>query len=137
MRRIIYASEVSLDTGEALRELRAIHHASVTNNTENGVTGALLFSDMYFLQVLEGDDDAVRETVARILQDDRHRNMSVLASDAIDERAFGQWSMKLVQRDRRTEPAFHQLGLISVFSPHQLTGTTALALLKSLAERST
>lgn len=134
MLRIIYVSEVNIDAGEMLREIRTIHAASVENNQECGVTGALLFSDLYFLQALEGETDAVSETLARILKDERHRRISLMSREETGERAFGPWSMKLAQRDIRSEPVFREFGLQSVFDPYRLTGPVALSLLTSLSQ---
>jgi len=62
-------------------------------NAENGVTGLLLYSDDAFLQVLEGEEAAVRETFGRIQADPRHAEVTVLAEGARDGRAYPDWTM--------------------------------------------
>jgi hypothetical protein len=90
MRQLLYASNTHRDvSGDFLNEILAI---SRKNNAEVGVTGVLLYIDGGFMQVLEGEDEAVSETYARICQDKRHWNTSVLL-DRDAPRAFAEWSM--------------------------------------------
>lgn len=62
-------------------------------NAENGVTGLLLYSDESFLQVLEGEEAAVRETYARIQGDPRHRDLVVLSDGPSERRSYPEWTM--------------------------------------------
>jgi len=73
--------------------LEAILEASVRHNRPQNVTGMLLYADGCFMQVLEGEPEAVEEAMARIRKDDRHRDILVLQSRAIDERSFSDWAM--------------------------------------------
>ena len=85
---------VSTATGRMLREdLLAILSVSRRINQKNGVTGLLLFDGKDFLQVLEGDQEAVYETYRRIAQDKRHRDLNVLFEEQVDSSQFEQWSM--------------------------------------------
>ncbi|MEJ1969625.1 MAG: BLUF domain-containing protein [Rhizomicrobium sp.] len=91
MRQLLYVSNTVCDFPEA--GLESILAASRRANAAAGVTGLLLYLDGAFLQVLEGEAEAVDETYARILRDDRHWDVqTLLAQDAAD-RAFGEWSM--------------------------------------------
>lgn len=80
---------------------RLLTHAELTEllasirpaNEAAGITGALLYSDGNFVQTLEGPDDVVEETFARIAADDRHRGVIEAWREQIDERAFPDWSM--------------------------------------------
>lgn len=59
-----------------------------------GVTGMLVFHDGSFLQALEGEKRAVNEIFGRILNDARHRDLTILHQGAgPDARVFGDWSM--------------------------------------------
>lgn len=62
-------------------------------NAADGLTGLLLYSNDSFLQVLEGETDAVRRTFARIREDPRHRELTVLADGPVDGRRHPGWSM--------------------------------------------
>jgi hypothetical protein len=62
-------------------------------NAKNGVTGLLISSPARFMQVLEGEEAAVRETYERICADPRHRAHVILRETEVEERQFSDWSM--------------------------------------------
>ena len=71
----------------------AILAASRRNNAGAGVTGLLVVGGSRFLQALEGPDQAVLDTYARIRTDPRHGAMVLLSTRTIGQRMFGDWSM--------------------------------------------
>jgi hypothetical protein len=71
---------------ELLEQARAI-------NAEAGVTGMLLYKDGSFIQVLEGDEEAVRSIYERIRSDPRHANVRILYDEEIARRDFPEWAM--------------------------------------------
>lgn len=77
-------------TPDALNEL--LRKARL-NNALNDVTGMLLFKNNSFIQVLEGERQAVEETYARIAKDPRHRQLIVMSQEPIAQRSFAAWSM--------------------------------------------
>ena len=64
------------------------------NNLRDGITGALICREDLFVQLLEGNRDAVTQTFARILRDDRHTEIITLLSDDRDARLFPDWAMR-------------------------------------------
>ena len=85
---------VSTPTGQMLREdLLSILSTARRINQDQGVTGLLLFDGDSFLQVLEGDEDKVREIYGHIAKDTRHRDLDVLFEDHVAAPEFEQWSM--------------------------------------------
>ncbi len=74
------------ELAELLEKARAFNHAA-------GITGALFYHDGYFLQVIEGDEAAVRDLYANIKRDPRHRAITTLFEEPIREREFANWSM--------------------------------------------
>ena len=74
------------DVGEVLRQSRY-------NNAKQGISGILLYSDGNFMQALEGEAEAVEQTFARILRDERHTGLIVLTRLEIAKRQFSEWSM--------------------------------------------
>lgn len=91
MLQLVYISTAreALD-GPALDRILA---SSRRNNSVCGVTGLLVAGGRRFLQALEGPDDAVLETYARIQADPRHFALVRLTCGPILECGFGQWSM--------------------------------------------
>jgi hypothetical protein len=62
-------------------------------NLRDGVTGALICRADIYLQWLEGPEDLVRATLARIERDDRHLEVTLHVAELVPERMFGQWAM--------------------------------------------
>ena len=62
------------------------------NNARDGITGALLFNECCFAQVLEGASNSVHEVFERIQLDRRHGDTVVLSFEPAP-REFGEWSM--------------------------------------------
>jgi len=77
--------------------LEQILTASRRNNAGNQVTGLLVAGERRFLQALEGPEQAVLDTYARIRHDPRHHAMVLLTGRAVEARAFGDWSMAFEQ----------------------------------------
>ena len=67
--------------------------ASRVNNLADGITGLLVAGTKRFLQALEGPDDKVRATYARIAADPRHFACVVIGERASGTRQFGEWAM--------------------------------------------
>jgi hypothetical protein len=65
-------------------------------NARDGVTGALICRDDLFVQLLEGPEDKVKATYARIIVDDRHLEVRKMASRPIGaaDRLFAGWAMR-------------------------------------------
>ncbi|MCC6392753.1 MAG: BLUF domain-containing protein [Bryobacterales bacterium] len=91
MTQLIYVSSASHPMEK--RELNALLEVTRRNNERDGITGTLVYSEGNFLEVLEGDTEAVHETFRRILKDTRHGGILVLSERKIKEREFAGWSM--------------------------------------------
>lgn len=89
--RIVYCSRNTTETGP--EEFWRILAASRINNARDGVTGALLFSNGSFAQVLEGPLAVLERTFERIQCDPRHAGVTVLQFGPAEGRAFPDWSM--------------------------------------------
>ncbi len=77
----------------SVEELADILAISRERNVRDGITGLLLYHDGSILQVLEGPEPEVRATMARIQQDARHYQITILLDQPIGERAFAGWAM--------------------------------------------
>lgn len=94
-----------------LSALRSILSVSRRNNHDAGVTGFLIFDRDSFLQVLEGPRDALDATMARIVRDDRHRDVAVLGTKPIKQRTFHAWTMGGCRRTPQQDPVFAAHGM--------------------------
>ncbi len=105
MYQLIYCShntisEVGTNVAE---EVRGIIASSRRNNAAAGVTGALLFTNIGFAQVLEGPRDAVEAIFERIQPDMRHSDVTVLSFLPAAQRSFPAWSMALAGEGEPTD----------------------------------
>jgi Sensors of blue-light using FAD len=91
MKRIIYCSQATSDISPD--ELVALLELSRNNNQQAGLSGMLLYCSQSFLQVLEGDEDALQATYARISVDDRHMNLRMLMNADVAAPMFPDWTM--------------------------------------------
>jgi hypothetical protein len=109
MFHLIYVSSaVKPFSPSELVDILARSHA---NNTGLGITGMLLYKDGNVMQVLEGDEQAVRSLYARIERDPRHRGLLTLTQGQIAERQFESWSMgfrDLQAADARATPGYSE-----------------------------
>lgn len=111
MFRFVYLSTANSHFPKA--ELASLLQLSRSNNQRLGITGMLLYKDDNFIQILEGEKQAVQELYEQhIARDPRHRNLMVLAEEEVLERLFDQWSMGF--RDLN-DPEVHSLPGYSQF----------------------
>lgn len=128
LEQLIYVSTATqaLDDGE----LDRILESSARNNAARHVTGMLLHAGGNFMQVLEGEPDALDEVFDRVSRDPRHEGIIVLERGPIEARSFAQWSMgfrRLDARDADAHPAFAPFFRFG-FDPGQLAVRPGLAL---------
>ena len=126
--RLIYASRNLLVEAEAKTTptIQQILEASQRNNTKVGVTGALMFNGAVFAQVLEGPRQGVEYIFGRVQNDNRHGDVAVLRCDAVKDRGFVNWSMKLVGQSAHGQAYFNNLVEKSEFDPSRLNTTSFL-----------
>lgn len=77
-------------------DAEAIAAAAAENNAKSSISGLLLYTPTYFVQILEGNRAAVESTYARIIKDSRHEQIETLATMEVEERQFGAWGMRAV-----------------------------------------
>jgi hypothetical protein len=93
--RLIYVSEAA--PGVGARDAYDIIRIAHNRNSQAGLTGALVFIDGHFVQVLEGDSFHLRQRFARIAADPRHVNVQLREWVAIVDRMFPRDWMALRQ----------------------------------------
>jgi hypothetical protein len=89
--QIMYSSQASESMSVAkLEEILADARAG---NQARNITGALVYVDKVFFQILEGEKDVVRNLMASIASDSRHKSVKVFYEAEVEARAFESWSM--------------------------------------------
>lgn len=89
--QLLYAS--SAITLLEQEDLKQILQSSRRNNPKSGITGLLLYQDGNFIQLLEGNKEAVKQTYDRIAEDERHAGLLILSERFHEERLFPEWAM--------------------------------------------
>jgi hypothetical protein len=74
-------------------DLDQIVESATRKNAENDITGMLLYAEGRFMQLLEGEEQAVLETFARVSLDPRHYDAHITERSPIAARSFANWSM--------------------------------------------
>ncbi len=139
MRSLVYASRALQPFGDD--DLLQLLKAARARNDAHGVTGMLVFAAGSFLQLIEGEDEAVEVIWDRIRMDPRHTGLRVLKDGPARERLFAEWSMGFEhpdqQRLEQTLPGY-RAGSAYPFVDSQLVSTadTASTLLELYARRS-
>lgn len=91
MRQLLYVSHAPRALAPA--ELDRILATSRAHNALMGITGLLLFLEDSFLQILEGEERALRDLYSRITADRRHAAPQLLLDRAVAAPGFRGWSM--------------------------------------------
>lgn len=92
--QIVYISRFRVAPNqEQLTEL--LLQARARNN-QLRITGILLYADGRVVQVLEGEEQAVREVFAAISRDPRHYQVVTLVDGPLAARQFPDWSMGFI-----------------------------------------
>jgi hypothetical protein len=92
--QIIYSSEAAtpMQTDDLQELLEHARHS----NAAKGITGALIYADGTFLQILEGDKGLLQDLMASIQRDVRHESVVVLRESEVPVAIFGSWKMAYV-----------------------------------------
>lgn len=96
LRQVLYISRATSAVTDA--EIKKILNSSRRNNRRSDITGCLLVTDRHFVQVLEGDGQALSALVARIATDPRHGEVRVFVDRQVAQRRYPDWSMGLLYR---------------------------------------
>lgn len=120
--RLVYRSD-ALALSEGPVDVSGIVSTSIRNNGRRRLTGALALRDGIFVQVLEGDPEALTALMETLEADDRHRNVRVLARWPVESQLFMGWAMAMV--DSRALSPHHAKLLTQTGSGAQVSGLMA------------
>lgn len=88
---LIYVSSACFDFTD--QDLLDLLEQSREDNLKLEITGMLLYKGGNFMQVLEGERDAVKGIFEKIRVDKRHKGVIVVLEGDLAERQFPNWSM--------------------------------------------
>ena len=121
--QLVYISDRCASTDDVA--INKIKLRAEPNNLRRNITGALLFTERYFLQYLEGEAAVVDALYASICRDKRHNNVRLLLRKSIQQRDFSRWSLgvkKLLDNEENQDllAVLNMLGQASNINESQL-----------------
>lgn len=90
---LIYVSRSTLAIEGDADAVNEIVSKSNSRNGPQRVTGAMIYTELHFAQVLEGPSRAIEELMSKIRRDKRHRDVTVLEQKTVAKRKFEDWAM--------------------------------------------
>ena len=93
--RVLYVSRAVGPQTTAVTS--AILSTARPHNRQNGIGGVLCQGQGLYLQILEGERSAVNHLYARIVRDQRHKDVEMLSIEEITRPRYPEWSMAHVE----------------------------------------
>lgn len=93
LRTVLYLSKIKPDIAMDQGALMEIVHQSRARNAQAGITGALIITDLHFVQLVEGPDPAIANLLARLSADRRHSDVTIITDMVGQDRGFPRFSL--------------------------------------------
>ena len=93
MHLIAYVSNYSKDSDTIEQDLEDITKLAKIENIKRQITGVLFFMQGKFLQIIEGEEDDLRQLLVNIENDARNESIEILIDTKIEKRGFSDWNM--------------------------------------------
>ena len=126
----IYVSKSNMTSAEVADEMEHIVEGARIRNDSLQVTGALLFTGLRFVQLLEGPSASISLLQSSIFRDGRHEDVMTISSHRIDKRAFDKWALAYAGPSRFVTGAVERAIVQSEHEAHE----SANVLLRLLAQ---
>jgi hypothetical protein len=91
MHQLIYLSQATRPL--SAKALMCLLDQAWQANARQYLTGALVYGNKRFIQLLEGEQDTLEAAYARISQDPRHQHLCKVAHHPIAARSFAEWPL--------------------------------------------
>lgn len=98
--QLVYISRITSTGLSSPSTLNDISEIAIERNQADDITGILCYGNGYFLQCVEGSEQALTNLKNRLLVDDRHKELEILDFSAITERRFSSWSLRSITLER-------------------------------------
>ena len=96
--QIVYYSTATRDFTE--QDLIELLKVANQYNNQCGITGCLVYAGGKFIQLLEGERQAVLELFEKIKRDPRHINVTTTIEMAVNQKLFPDWGMAFKFADK-------------------------------------
>lgn len=130
MKQLIYVSRPANEIEP--HTVRDILTISYKMNSENNISGMLICDGEYFLQCIEGDEEAIDQLYSNICKDIRHFDIKLIGKIDIDQRDFQEWDMGYISSRKDIIDTIDELTSDNDFTPYQFTFREAKSMLQRL-----
>lgn len=131
--RLTYISRYNANNANI--EVARILEQSRRNNANNGITGALVMNEKYFLQVLEGPRAVINTLLQKLFKDERHTSLRIVECHEVEQRRWSKWSMQyLMLNDQHNEDVL-KFSPDTEFNPYLMTASQIKLFIKALSRR--
>ena len=121
--RLVYVSRMTPECDTLA--LQQILEVSRRKNEARDITGVLCYDPTFFMQCLEGPRAAVNELYAEIVQDSRHKDVTLLEYCDVRARQFADWSMAFLKAADLDQQTLRKHGGSERFDPYSLSAEQA------------
>ena len=128
--RLVYYSRALQDM--SLGDIQDILQTARQNNQQQDICGMLCYESRWFLQVLEGERNAVNELFLEIADDPRHDDVVIISYDYVDKREFANWQMGYAGSSGNFAEILGKFGL-DHFSPADMQPSQGLEFLRMMS----
>ena len=98
--QLVYLSHITATGLSNASTLNDIAEVSIKHNKVDNITGILCYGNGYFLQYVEGSEQALTNLKNRLLVDNRHKDLKILDFSVLSERRFSNWSLRSITLER-------------------------------------
>lgn len=93
MHLIVYISDHTGGERDVPETLKSICADAKRKNPEHGITGVLFYQDGRFMQVIEGEREALESLMEVLGKDSRHTRITRVVDEPVERRGFEDWNM--------------------------------------------
>jgi hypothetical protein len=105
------------------------------NNRERDLSGALLFDQSHFIQVLEGERAMVSDCYNNIVGDSRHKDLRIIQCQMADRRSFPTWDMLAMDETEHVEAVILEYSAHAELRPETMTPESIIGLMLAMSNR--
>lgn len=132
--RIVYSSRVAGSFG--FKDVKELSMKAAEYNRSLDITGLLIYGGGQFLQIIEGDSEAVNKLFFKIAKDPRHEHISIIDFDDYVIRQFKSWNMRclILDNQENVKSTLTKYFKDGKFDPCKLSSKEAVSFLQDLKE---
>ncbi|TDQ33355.1 BLUF domain-containing protein [Zeaxanthinibacter enoshimensis] len=102
---VIYISKA--DPGFSKGEVKEMLLKAKSYNRTHEITGCILYHKQQFLQLIEGAEKDVRELYRKLVEDNRHHEVTTLFDESSGTRIFPNWAMAFYEFEEEEDSTAH------------------------------